>query len=70
MTYNFSGKIAAITGAGGEICGEIAKVLAAEGVSVAIWDIKKKAAKRAYGPPMYFLAITYTLNGVKEHIST
>lgn len=45
MTYNFSGKIAAITGAGGEICGEISKVLAAEGVSVAIWDIKKKAAE-------------------------
>ena len=46
MAYSFSGKIAAITGAGGAICGEIAKVLAAEGVSVAIWDIRKEAAER------------------------
>lgn len=39
MNYNLKGKIAVIIGAGGAICGEIAKALSSEGVSVAIWDI-------------------------------
>ena len=46
MNYNLRGKIAAITGAGGAICGEIAKAFAAEGVSVAIWDISVEAARK------------------------
>lgn len=38
------GKIAVITGAGGAICGEIAKAFAQKGISVAIWDISLEAA--------------------------
>ena len=45
MTH-LEGKIAVITGAGGAICGEIAKAFASEGVSVAIWDISLVAAKK------------------------
>ena len=44
MSDYFNGKIAVLTGAGGAIGGEIAKALAAEGVSVAIWDISEEAA--------------------------
>ena len=45
MDYKLDGKIAVITGAGGAICGEIAKALANEGVSAAIWDLRKDAAE-------------------------
>jgi len=34
-----------VTGGGGAICGEIARALAAEGVSVAIWDLSAEAAR-------------------------
>jgi NAD(P)-dependent dehydrogenase (short-subunit alcohol dehydrogenase family) len=44
MNYNIEGKVAVLTGAGGAICGEIAKSLALEGASVAIWDISQQAA--------------------------
>lgn len=43
MNYGINGKIAIVTGAGGAICGEIAKALAAEGAAVAIWDISTDA---------------------------
>lgn len=46
MNYNLNGKVAVITGAGGTICGEIAKSLANEGVSVAIWDISIDATRK------------------------
>ena len=46
MNYNLKGKIAVVTGAGGAICGEIAKAFAAEGVAVAIWDISIGAARK------------------------
>ena len=46
MDYHLEGKIAAITGAGGAICGEIAKAFAAEGIAVAIWDISLNAARK------------------------
>jgi NAD(P)-dependent dehydrogenase (short-subunit alcohol dehydrogenase family) len=39
-------KVAFVTGAGGAICGEIAKALAEVGVSVAICDIRAEAAER------------------------
>lgn len=45
MTH-LEGKIAVITGAGGAICGEIAKAFASEGISVAIWDISLVAARK------------------------
>jgi len=46
MNYNLKGKVAVITGAGGAICGEIAKAFACEGVSVAIWDIEIDRASK------------------------
>ena len=46
MNYHLEGKTAVITGAGGAICGEIAKAFAAEGISVAIWDISLDAARK------------------------
>ena len=45
MDYKLDGKIAVITGAGGAICGEIAKALANEGASVAIWDLRKRRSR-------------------------
>ena len=46
MDYNLQGKVAIITGAGGAICGEIAKGLAKEGISVAIWDVSIESANK------------------------
>lgn len=46
MNYRLSGKVAVITGAGGVICGEIARAYAGQGISVAIWDISLDAAQR------------------------
>jgi NAD(P)-dependent dehydrogenase (short-subunit alcohol dehydrogenase family) len=43
--FNLSGRIAAITGAGGELCGMMAEALAALGVKVAILDIHADKAK-------------------------
>ncbi|MDK1031841.1 MAG: SDR family oxidoreductase [Planctomycetia bacterium] len=46
MDFNLKGKVAAITGGGGAICGEIAKAFAAEGVRVAVWDLSLDAATK------------------------
>ena len=44
MDYNLSGKVAIVTGAGGAICGEIARALARENASLAALDICEDAA--------------------------
>lgn len=41
MSFQLDGRTAVITGGGGAIGGAIARALAAEGVSVAIWDISR-----------------------------
>jgi len=40
------GKVAAVTGAGGAICGAIADALARRGVSTAVWDLSAEAARK------------------------
>lgn len=40
------GRVGVVTGAGGAICGAIARGLAAEGDAVAIWDLSLDAARR------------------------
>ena len=44
---DLSGKSVAITGAGGIICGEFAKALAACGAQVALLDINYDAAEKS-----------------------
>ena len=44
MDLNLKEKVGVVTGAGGAICGEIAKGLANEGTRVAIWDKDPEAA--------------------------
>ena len=44
MDLNLEKKVGIVTGAGGAICGEIAKGLAKEGARVAIWDKNREAA--------------------------
>ncbi|MFW6170188.1 MAG: SDR family oxidoreductase [Planctomycetota bacterium] len=41
-----SGKIAAVTGGGGVLCSAMSKALAAEGVHVAVLDLKEEAAQK------------------------
>jgi len=40
-------KVAVVTGGGGAICSAISEALAAQGVSVAMWDVSEEAAARA-----------------------
>ena len=47
--FDFSGKNAVITGAGGAIGGEIARGLAGAGARVAIWDISEEAGRSKAG---------------------
>ena len=44
MDLNLRDKVAIVTGAGGAICGEIARALGKEGARVAVWDIDLDAA--------------------------
>ena len=46
FTVDLSNKVIAITGAGGIICSEFAKALAANGAKVALLDINEEAAKK------------------------
>ncbi|MBV6642885.1 MAG: SDR family oxidoreductase [Cyclobacteriaceae bacterium] len=41
---DLKGKVAVVTGGGGVLCGELAKLLASNGAKVAILDLKKEAA--------------------------
>lgn len=43
---NISGKVAAITGGGGVLCGTMAKALAEKGVKVAVLDLMASSAKK------------------------
>ena len=45
MDFQLKDKVAAVTGAGGAICGAIARGLAKEGARVAIWDKAPEAAE-------------------------
>ena len=42
--FGVAGKVVVITGAGGVLCGTMAKALAAVGAKVAVWDIIEEAA--------------------------
>ena len=45
MDLHLENRIAIVTGGGGAICGAIARALAAEGASVAVWDLDRTAAE-------------------------
>ncbi len=47
--FDLSGKTVAITGGGGVLCGGLAKYLAAQGMSVAVLDLKLEAAEAVAG---------------------
>ncbi len=42
--FDVSGKVIVITGAGGILCGDIAKALAERGAKIAVLDIRKEAS--------------------------
>ncbi len=44
--FDLTGKVTVITGAGGVLCGTIAKALAKAGAKIAVWDINEEAAVR------------------------
>ncbi len=49
MELHLENRTAIVTGGGGAICGAIARAMAAEGVSVAVWDIDQDAAEAVAG---------------------
>ena len=44
--FDLNGKVAVVTGAGGVLCGEMAKALAGAGAKVAVLDLSLEAAKK------------------------
>lgn len=46
INTDLSGKVAVVTGAGGVLCGDFAKVIAASGAKVALLDINQEAAQK------------------------
>ena len=47
MTHeNLKGRVAVVTGGGGVLCGDFAKVLARQGVKVAVLDLNEAAAQK------------------------
>ena len=44
--FNLNGKVAAVTGAGGHLCGEMVKAYARAGCKVAILDLRLEKAKK------------------------
>ena len=45
LDTNLTGKVAVVTGAGGVLCSNFAKVLARAGAKVALLDLNEEAAK-------------------------
>ncbi len=43
---NLNGRVAVVTGGGGVLCGDFSKVLAKQGVKVAVLDLTKRRLKR------------------------
>ena len=46
MELHLANRTAIVTGGGGAICGAIARALAAEGASVAVWDLDQAAGEK------------------------
>ena len=44
--FNLEGKVAAITGAGGHLCGEMARALAQAGCRIAVLDLREEKARK------------------------
>ena len=44
--FDLTGKVAAVTGAGGVLCSQMAKALAQAGAKVAVMDLSEEAAKK------------------------
>ncbi len=49
IRFDLAGKVAAITGGGGVLCGEMCRALAAHGVSVAVLDLRQDASDKIAG---------------------
>ena len=47
--FDLTDRVAVITGAGGVLCGAMAKALAKAGAKVAVLDLNEEAAKRIVG---------------------
>ena len=51
--FDLKGKVVAITGAGGVLCGTMAKALGKAGAKVAVLDLNEAAAGGAYVPELF-----------------
>ena len=46
LTHNFEGKVVVVTGAGGVLCGDMARAYAIAGAKVAALDLNEEAVKK------------------------
>jgi NAD(P)-dependent dehydrogenase (short-subunit alcohol dehydrogenase family) len=44
--FDLTGKVIAITGGGGVLCGTMAKALGEAGAKIAVWDLAEEAAAK------------------------
>ena len=63
--FDLSGKTAAVTGGGGDLCGYMAEVLGAMGVKVAVLDIRLEKAKASVSNFTRWLAVHLARTGVR-----
>ena len=53
LNVDFSGKVVVITGAGGVLCGEMARAYAQAGAKVAALDLNEEAVQKLADYPLY-----------------
>ena len=52
LSVDFTGKVVVVTGAGGVLCGEMARAFAQAGAKVAALDLNEEAVKKLSSPQM------------------
>ena len=69
MNIDFKGKVVVVTGAGGLICGAMARAFAQSGAHVAALDLNEEAVKKYYEPQINKAVKNGDLKPLEEEIT-